>query len=47
MSNPINEAIESHISCCYNEDKEEVKGVIDSGNSFVCKKCKEVIVNYF
>lgn len=52
MSNEIDDKIQEHIFSCYDElfafelfiDKENY--LEDTGNSFICKKCKEVILNY-
>jgi hypothetical protein len=53
MSNPVNDELSEHIISCYDRQemdslfKKDDTGHIDTGNSFICKKCKEVILNYY
>lgn len=53
MSNALNDAIFDHIIECYPTDSPSVQNpnedelVEDTGSSIVCKKCKQVILNYY
>jgi hypothetical protein len=54
MTNRISDMIQEHIINCYDDmpqirirsiDKDE-NYVKDTGNSFICKKCKKTILEY-
>ena len=53
MSNPLTDELYEHINECFNLDNITFKSqvseddfVIDTGNSFICKNCKKVILKY-
>jgi len=50
MSNKLNDELQEHINKCFNLDnitfKSEDDFIIDTGNSFICKNCKKVILEY-
>jgi len=45
MSNKLNDELQEHINKCFNLDSED-DFIIDTGNSFICKNCKKVILEY-